>query len=105
VASVYPMMPGIPSAGHVAGGAWHPGGADGCAKCAPPPPRPVNRNVVHGGDTITYTSVVGGDPELTGRVEYATRDACHVVTPGGGHYAIAWRRVTGHTPNRGGGRG
>jgi hypothetical protein len=31
------MMPGVPAAGHVTGGgAWHPGQADGCAKCELP---------------------------------------------------------------------
>lgn len=30
----YPLMPGVPAAGHVTGsGFWHPGKADGCAKC------------------------------------------------------------------------
>jgi hypothetical protein len=32
----WPVIPGVPSAGHVtAGGAWHPGAIDGCAKCQP----------------------------------------------------------------------
>lgn len=32
------MMPGVPAAGHVtAGGAWHPGRAEGCVKCPAPP--------------------------------------------------------------------
>jgi hypothetical protein len=51
---------------------------------------------VHDGDTITYTSLKG-DRELTGRVEYATRDAVH-VTRERVTYAVAWDRVTGHTP-------
>jgi hypothetical protein len=38
--TAYPMMPGVPAAGHVNGGAWHPGQVDGCVKC-PPPPCPV----------------------------------------------------------------
>ena len=37
-----PVVPGVPAAGHLARGFWHPGPADGCAKC-PPPPRPVSR--------------------------------------------------------------
>lgn len=32
----YPVYPGVPAAGHVAGGFWHPGQADGCVKCEPP---------------------------------------------------------------------
>jgi hypothetical protein len=40
--TAYPMMPGIPAAGHVTpGGAWHPGQIDGCPKCEPPPMRRV----------------------------------------------------------------
>lgn len=31
------MIPGVPAAGHVTarGGYWHPGRAEGCAKCEP----------------------------------------------------------------------
>lgn len=29
----YPAMPGVPAAGHISCGFWHPGQADGCAKC------------------------------------------------------------------------
>lgn len=33
------MMPGVPAAGHLTrGGFWHPGRAEGCAKCEPEPP-------------------------------------------------------------------
>jgi hypothetical protein len=35
----YPFWPGVPAAGHVAGGHWHPGPVDGCVKCEPAPPR------------------------------------------------------------------
>lgn len=32
----WPMMPGVPAAGHVTGGGyWHPGKEDGCVKCEP----------------------------------------------------------------------
>lgn len=32
----WPVMPGVPAAGHVtAGGFWHPGPVEGCAKCQP----------------------------------------------------------------------
>lgn len=32
----FPVMPGVPAAGHVTGGgAWHPGRAEGCGKCTP----------------------------------------------------------------------
>lgn len=35
----YPHTPGVPAAGHItAGGWWHPGRADGCAKCEPSKP-------------------------------------------------------------------
>jgi hypothetical protein len=27
-------MPGVPAAGHIAGGFWHPGRIDGCPKCS-----------------------------------------------------------------------
>lgn len=34
----FPVQPGVPAAGHVTtGGAWHPGRAEGCGKCGPPP--------------------------------------------------------------------
>ncbi len=34
----FPVVPGVPAAGHVTGGgAWHPGRAEGCVKCAPRP--------------------------------------------------------------------
>jgi hypothetical protein len=29
-----PFLPGVPAAGHLAGGFWHPGRAEGCPKCA-----------------------------------------------------------------------
>lgn len=30
----YPVMPGVPAAGHIArNGAWHPNRAEGCVKC------------------------------------------------------------------------
>jgi hypothetical protein len=33
------MIPGVPAAGHISDrGYWHPGSADGCAKCEPPLP-------------------------------------------------------------------
>jgi hypothetical protein len=32
----YPVMPGLPAAGHVAGGFWHPGPIDACTRCTPP---------------------------------------------------------------------
>jgi hypothetical protein len=35
--SAYPYMPGVPAAGHISGGFWHPGQIDGCAKCPHPP--------------------------------------------------------------------
>lgn len=35
----WPMIPGVPAAGHVTGGFWHPGRAEGCGKCEPAPPR------------------------------------------------------------------
>ena len=28
-------VPGVPAAGHMAGGYWHPGGKSTCGKCAP----------------------------------------------------------------------
>lgn len=31
----YPMIPGVPAAGHVSRGFWHPGPEQGCQKCAP----------------------------------------------------------------------
>jgi hypothetical protein len=38
VTRAYPVMPGVPAAGHYAGGFWHPGSADRCTRgaCAPP---------------------------------------------------------------------
>lgn len=33
----YPLIPGVPAAGHVAAnGFWHPGRPKGCPKCLPP---------------------------------------------------------------------
>lgn len=33
----WPVMPGVPAAGHVTTrGFWHPGRAEGCTKCEPP---------------------------------------------------------------------
>jgi hypothetical protein len=29
----YEFMPGVPAAGHISGGFWHPGRIDGCPKC------------------------------------------------------------------------
>jgi hypothetical protein len=38
VTRAYDFMPGVPAAGHIAGGYWHPGPAgENCAKCAPAP--------------------------------------------------------------------
>jgi hypothetical protein len=35
----YPLVPGVPAAGHVTGGGyWHPGRAEGCVKCPSPTP-------------------------------------------------------------------
>lgn len=42
--TTYPLMPGVPAAGHVtAGGAWHPGRAEGCVKC--PQSQPVKDGI------------------------------------------------------------
>lgn len=47
----WPVMPGVPAAGHVtASGFWHPGRADGCVKCPAPAPSitcPVCRRTSH----------------------------------------------------------
>ena len=32
----YPYLPGVPAAGHISRGFWHPGKPDGCPKCEPP---------------------------------------------------------------------
>lgn len=32
----YPYMPGVPAAGHIYNGYWHPGKIDGCPKCPKP---------------------------------------------------------------------
>ena len=42
----YPVVPGVPAAGHLtAGGNWHPGRAEGCVKCpAPPQTRTLQRS-------------------------------------------------------------
>lgn len=39
----FPVMPGVPAAGHIAGGYWHPGSPEVCHKgaCAPPPRRGI----------------------------------------------------------------
>jgi hypothetical protein len=37
--TTYPFIPGVPAAGHIARGYWHPGRAENCAKCEPPRPR------------------------------------------------------------------
>lgn len=29
----YQYVPGVPSAGHIANGSWHPSGVGGCVKC------------------------------------------------------------------------
>jgi hypothetical protein len=35
----WPVVPGVPAAGHVtSAGWWHPGRADGCRKCEPAEP-------------------------------------------------------------------
>ena len=31
-------VPGMPAAGHMSGGYWHPGGKSNCRKCAPRKP-------------------------------------------------------------------
>lgn len=31
--TAYDMMPGVPAAGHIVGGAWHPGPSHHCTKC------------------------------------------------------------------------
>jgi hypothetical protein len=33
VSPAWPVMPGVPAAGHLARGYWHPGRAPGCPKC------------------------------------------------------------------------
>jgi hypothetical protein len=38
----YPYMPGVPAAGHISGGYWHPSGIEGCPKC--PSSRATHRN-------------------------------------------------------------
>jgi len=35
----YDFIPGVPAAGHVSRGYWHPGRAEGCVKCEPAKPR------------------------------------------------------------------
>jgi hypothetical protein len=46
----FPLVPGVPAAGHVSRGFWHPGPADGCPKC--PPPRTPYIRRPHIGDRI-----------------------------------------------------
>ena len=65
----------------------------------------VNPDAIRDGNTVTYTPVVAGDPDLSARVQYRTADACHVITDGRRSYAIAWHRITGHTPGPGRGTG
>ena len=36
----HPYMPGVPAAGHIVRGYWHPGREEGCPKCRPAPPVP-----------------------------------------------------------------
>lgn len=55
-----PHLRGVPAAGHVtSGGAWHPGGIPGCAKCGPPPSvKPIvyrNPGGEHDGHEVTIT--------------------------------------------------
>ena len=32
----FPYIPGVPAAGHISRGFWHPGAIDGCGKCDTP---------------------------------------------------------------------
>jgi hypothetical protein len=57
---------------------------------------PVDPDTVHVGDTITYLDSTGWC-ELTAEVEYATRDAVHIIVRSL-RYPIAWVRVLSHTP-------
>lgn len=58
----FPMMPGVPAAGHVtaAGGYWHPGRAENCPTCNPPPQRSRDR-IPHmmGSETLRGTNQFG----------------------------------------------
>jgi hypothetical protein len=67
----------------------------------------VDPDAVHGNDAVTYTAL-SGTRELTGRVEWATRDAVHVIRIQYGYavgYAVAWERITAHVPRTGLGSG
>jgi hypothetical protein len=39
MSKAYPYMPGVPAAGHIYNGFWHPGRIDGCPKCPTPKPK------------------------------------------------------------------
>jgi predicted Zn-dependent protease len=95
--TAYPVVPGAPAAGHIAGGFWHPGQADGCVKCTPytgmAPVARYGPEKVAVGDTVTWK---GG----SGTVTFAGQHGCYAET-GDSEHRLPWRMITGHTRRRG----
>lgn len=59
--------PGVPAAGHIAGGYWHPGRIDGCRKC----PQPRRTDAAMSVPTVICHGVVDADrDEERGKVRY-----------------------------------
>lgn len=55
----------------------------------------IDRDAVRQGDRITWRTINGGH-EASGEVQWATREAVHVLIPGHGIYPVEWARVESH---------
>lgn len=86
--SAYPYIPGVPAAGHIYRGYWHPGRVDGCRKC-PRPHQDMNR-------ADARTALIG-DGYRPGEADKLLDDAARLgashgvtvtVTFAGGRYSL-----------------
>lgn len=62
----YPYMPGVPAAGHITGGAWHPGAISSCRRCTPAEPERPGWRLGRG--ARVYWDGVFPNPKRTGTV-------------------------------------
>jgi hypothetical protein len=74
---VIPAVPGVPAAGHIAGGYWHPGPASTCHKgaCAPPPAPEEREHVPRGPGCCRNPRAYATDPANHNRA-VASRGRC-----------------------------
>jgi hypothetical protein len=86
----YDTMPGVPAAGHIAGGAWHPGPSHHCTKCEPPP-RPGTADAARWYLQRDLSYGLAADATIADARRYNGR---YVYTPDGCAWVLA-ARATG----------